>query len=219
MLKDIRKPKLTLYVVTYGRLFAHVSRAISNRHKNIEGQVEAVKQFHKSLADIRGYKVKSRAVYARNKGELEELYQPTHNVCRTCKRELPIGEFQEEGRFTTRTHDNCRRHRVRCSDSDKIRQQWYCHTVRIKRLYPNAENTLTHEGWKAILNASRGRCPYCKKLVGKLKLTLDHKKALAKGGGHTARNTHAVCFRCNNQKNTKSDSEFKAWLRRHKPIG
>jgi 5-methylcytosine-specific restriction endonuclease McrA len=214
MPKGRREPGQSIFVVTQGRQFAFIDRAVCCNYVSVEEQILRVMRSHKRRAVVLGHEIKSsRALYARNKKELEQVCKPTHRVCKTCKKELPIAQFRVEGR-KTRTHDNCRKHRLSCSESDKIRQQWYHHSRVRARQFPEAENTLTLEEWIGILNASRGQCFFCKETVGVTKLTLDHKKALSRGGGNIADNIIAACYQCNARKGTKTPGEFRAWLRR-----
>lgn len=56
------------------------------------------------------------------------------------------------------------------------------------------------------------KCVYCG-CTNVLTLTIDHKKALARGGEDTNDNKQVMCFICNQLKDVLSDSEFKEFMK------
>ena len=53
-----------------------------------------------------------------------------------------------------------------------------------------------------IARRDRWRCKYCRRRLTRKTLTLDHVRAIAKGGNHTKKNTVAACRSCNSSKGT-----------------
>lgn len=56
------------------------------------------------------------------------------------------------------------------------------------------------------------KCVYCK-CENILTLTIDHKKALSRGGEDIDENKQVTCFICNQLKDVMSDKEFKEYMK------
>lgn len=64
-----------------------------------------------------------------------------------------------------------------------------------------AESTLTAVDWEEILLVHGNACAYCHRSFGPaLRPTIDHKKALARGGSGAKENIVPACLRCNHSK-------------------
>lgn len=57
-----------------------------------------------------------------------------------------------------------------------------------------------------VMRANQGGCAYCGSLV---RMELDHKRALARGGLHVLSNLQYLCHDCNAAKGRTSDSEYR----------
>ena len=64
--------------------------------------------------------------------------------------------------------------------------------------------------WLALIAAADGRCTYCGELR---RLTMDHRIPLSRGGGHEIDNVIPACKPCNSRKSTRTEEEFRAFLR------
>lgn len=93
--------------------------------------------------------------------------------------------------------------------ADPVRRDNY-KRVRVARLRA-LPNTLTETEWQEILKAYDNKCAYCNKSHPKLEK--EHKTPVLHGGGRTKENTLPVCPRCNRRKISKTDEEFRAFLK------
>lgn len=75
---------------------------------------------------------------------------------------------------------------------------------RIRRLRQQCDADLTTDQWLHLL-AAAGQCLYC---GAARELTLDHVKALSRGGRHTLTNVAPACAECNGHKGTKTAAEW-----------
>jgi 5-methylcytosine-specific restriction endonuclease McrA len=64
--------------------------------------------------------------------------------------------------------------------------------------------------WLGLVAAAEGRCTYC----GEVRpLTMDHRIPLIRGGRHEIENIIPACKPCNSRKHTRTEEEFRAFLR------
>ncbi len=66
------------------------------------------------------------------------------------------------------------------------------------------EDTLTTQEWSGILAVHNNACAYCRRPFGaELKVTVDHRKPVSKGGPSTKENIVPACLRCNLSKGNR----------------
>jgi 5-methylcytosine-specific restriction endonuclease McrA len=68
------------------------------------------------------------------------------------------------------------------------------------------------EDWQRLIKKYKGRCAYCNELSPSIEA--DHRIPLSRGGRNTIANIVPACRRCNRRKRTKTDTEFRAWLKK-----
>jgi len=101
-------------------------------------------------------------------------------------------------------------------DSEWLRQNGYAAQKAWKARNPRRVNgyvrkrqalvvTTTVElvDYTVVLEKARGHCKICRKPFGRLKVEIDHKVPLARGGTHTYDNLQAVHAVCNRRKGAK----------------
>lgn len=70
-------------------------------------------------------------------------------------------------------------------------------------------DSFSREEWLAVVASWQHRCAYCGR---EAPLTADHGLPLSRGGRNTIDNILPACGRCNSQKNTKTEDEFRLLL-------
>jgi 5-methylcytosine-specific restriction endonuclease McrA len=68
------------------------------------------------------------------------------------------------------------------------------------------------EDWQRLVKKYKGRCAYCGEQSAAIEA--DHRIPLSRGGRNTIANIVPACRRCNRRKRTKTDVEFRAWLKK-----
>lgn len=90
---------------------------------------------------------------------------------------------------------------------EKAREQVHRRLARIKQV----GGSHTAQDLKAIFEAQKGKCAYCKTNLRKLpqrQVHLDHIKSIADGGSNDRGNLQFTCRRCNQKKNRKDPIRF-----------
>jgi 5-methylcytosine-specific restriction endonuclease McrA len=81
----------------------------------------------------------------------------------------------------------------------------------IKREKEKARRLRRTNWWYA--RVQKGECYYCRRLVGRLNLTMDHVVPLIRGGKSRKGNLVAACKECNNKKKYLLPLEWEAYLK------
>lgn len=68
------------------------------------------------------------------------------------------------------------------------------------------------EDWLRLVKKFKGRCAYCNEQSNSIEA--DHRIPLSRGGRNTIANIVPACRRCNRRKRTKTDKEYRAWLKK-----
>ena len=66
----------------------------------------------------------------------------------------------------------------------------------------------------AALRLQGNACYYCGETISIWNAHGEHKTPVARGGQTTATNVVAACARCNREKHSKTETEYRAWRRR-----
>jgi len=78
------------------------------------------------------------------------------------------------------------------------------------------ETAVDPAAWAAIVAAAQGRCAYCGL---EAPLTMDHRIPLSRSGTHEIENLIPACKPCNSRKHTRTEEEFRAYLREERDRG
>ncbi|WP_102108828.1 HNH endonuclease signature motif containing protein [Kandeliimicrobium roseum] len=132
-------------------------------------------------------------------------------VCRDCRRDLPISKFSRAGRKDGFRRPECRQ----------------CQHARSKQINPNyqytegsvaarAAHTMTPGEVSKIktekIRSQNGECVYCTAKITVSTCHLDHRTPLARGGTNERGNLQALCAPCNSEKHSKTHEEYIVWL-------
>lgn len=125
----------------------------------------------------------------------------------TRRLQMEIYRQSPEGREAARRANQsvagrARQHRYFQSEKGKEAMRRKQH---LRRLWKEAEATLTIEEWGEIKDQFHHRCAYCRQ--GK-PLTQDHVIPLSKGGSHTKENVVPACRSCNGRKGNRLVETF-----------
>ena len=77
-------------------------------------------------------------------------------------------------------------------------------------------DSFTTAQWLALLEYHGGRCAYCGSNV---RIEIDHRVPLIRGGTNTIENILPACRSCNRRKNQKTEEEFRALLQQERRQG
>lgn len=80
----------------------------------------------------------------------------------------------------------------------------------LRRRARGAGDLISIPEWEALLARYDYRCAYC---GASGPLEADHRTPLSRGGRHTLENLLPACVRCNRRKHTKTEDEFRRFLR------
>jgi 5-methylcytosine-specific restriction endonuclease McrA len=84
-----------------------------------------------------------------------------------------------------------------------VNKQQYIHRARLRRVrLLNSEGTFTEQDWLQLKEIYNHTCPRCFRQEPEIKLTVDHKVPLTKGGTNYIDNIQPLCFSCNSSKST-----------------
>lgn len=135
-----------------------------------------------------------------------------NKVCRDCKLDLPVDSFSRNGRRDGYRRPECRK----------------CQHLRSSEINPNyqhtkgavdarASHTMSQKDVVSIkqkkLKEQKHTCVYCGTKIGLDSSDLDHKTPLSRGGTDHEENLQALCKKCNKEKHSKTDIEYKAWIK------
>jgi 5-methylcytosine-specific restriction endonuclease McrA len=84
----------------------------------------------------------------------------------------------------------------------------YAHRRRARELAAGV--SWTPEEWSALVGQWAGRCAYCGR--NDVRLTVDHRIPLTKGGSDSIDNVLPACKPCNSRKGTRMELEYRAVL-------
>lgn len=108
-------------------------------------------------------------------------------------------------RATQGARQNARLYRL----ANRERYQVHDHNKRQQRRSRKRGHVSLAE-WRQIKARHGHRCAYCGRAV---KLEMDHRVPLSRGGLHVAANIAPACRSCNATKYTMTDKEFRRFLR------
>jgi len=138
-----------------------------------------------------------------------------NKICRDCGLDLPLDKFSRGGRKDGYRRPECRS----------------CQHIRSKKINPNYQYTTgavaardAHslsatevEKIKKTKLAEQGyRCVYCRTEILTSSSDLDHIIPLSRRGNNNPSNFQALCKKCNKEKHSKTDEEYRAWLKQVK---
>lgn len=83
----------------------------------------------------------------------------------------------------------------------------YYSKIRRARL-KGAAGSFTYREWTELKKKYNNTCPMCKKKEPEIKLTIDHKIPISRGGSNYIENIQPLCERCNSVKNNKTWNEI-----------
>ena len=130
--------------------------------------------------------------------------------CKVCGKEF-VGSGGHSNKFCSQQCywkslkiDPVLYHQNRLSYTRRYRKEhsdWY-RAIKQKRraLEKGAEGSFTAEQWIELVKRHSGKCAICKQIK---KLTIDHIKALTKGGSNYIENIQPLCIGCNSRKKDK----------------
>lgn len=133
-------------------------------------------------------------------------------VCRDCELDLPLDSFSRNGRRDGYRRPECRK----------------CQHLRSREINPNyqhtkgavaarANHTMSENNVVSIkqkkLKEQKHTCVYCGAKISLDSSDLDHKTPLSRGGTDHEENLQALCKKCNKEKHSKTDSEYRAWIK------
>jgi 5-methylcytosine-specific restriction protein A len=85
-------------------------------------------------------------------------------------------------------------------------------TGMLKRERAKARDLRASQWWKRRIE--RGQCHYCRRIVGRTALTMDHVVPLGRGGRSVRGNVVAACKACNDRKKWMLPVEWQEYLDR-----
>lgn len=121
------------------------------------------------------------------------------------------------GETQMRSHLYYQRHPDKVSEANrkyrKNNPRKAAHYVQIRQArLASLPHTLTEKEWIEILERYNHSCAYCGEKV--TPLHREHKLPASRGGGYTKDNIVPACLRCNSRKATRTDEEFKEYLKK-----
>jgi 5-methylcytosine-specific restriction endonuclease McrA len=76
----------------------------------------------------------------------------------------------------------------------------------------NAPGRCTSEQWRKKCAFHGWRCIYCRVAVTPKTATIEHRKPLSRGGSNWPANLAPCCKQCNQSKNCKTETEYRAYI-------
>ena len=138
-----------------------------------------------------------------------------NKICRDCGLDLPLDKFSRGGRKDGYRRPECRS----------------CQHLRSKKINTNyqktkgavaarAAHTLSADMVEKIkrkkLSKQDNMCIYCASTISLTTSDLDHKVPVSRGGTNNESNFQALCKKCNKEKHSKTDEEYRVWLKQVK---
>jgi 5-methylcytosine-specific restriction endonuclease McrA len=159
-------------------------------------------------------RVRNRAWYQRNKEQRHEYY------LRRKAAEPADRRRQRERERTRRRYLSApaawlaRQKEWRQRNPEKARA--YVRSSHSKRRDASKGDSFSTAQWLALLAYHGGRCAYC---GSDIRIEIDHRVPLIRGGTITIENILPACRSCNRRKNRKTEDEFRAMLQRERRQG
>lgn len=204
---DGRRPECRQCVKKYRRAY-YLERQENLRdysndyYKNNREQVaEAAKKY----AAENKHKIRPRFLrwYAANKESLLEKKRQDYR-----KNKEHYSRIARASREKNKAQNAAYRKAYEAANPDIIRFNRMRHEMR-KR---NAAGSCTSNLWRQKCEYHGWRCIYCRALLTRKTVTIEHRKPLSKGGSNWPANLGPCCRQCNQSKNKKSETEFRAYL-------
>lgn len=145
---------------------------------------------------------------------LPDMPHPTGPTmqCRDCGIMKPTSDFSRNGRKDGYRRPECRSCQHKRSKDINPNYQYTPGAIAARK-----NHTLTASDigtLRVYLLCEQGfECPYCGALLDERSAEVDHKKPLSRGGSDEIFNLQVVCRRCNREKHSKTDAEYRAWLK------
>lgn len=132
-------------------------------------------------------------------------------VCRDCGLDLPLDSFSRNGRKDGYRRPECRRCQHLRSKEINPNYQYTKGAIAARESHTMAASDVAEIKAKK-LKLQEYICVYCATEINLNNSDLDHKTPLSRGGMDREENFQALCKRCNKEKHSKTDEEYRAWL-------
>lgn len=123
------------------------------------------------------------------------------SYCKPCQSKIHKDRYYDKEKF----RENTKRYRAENRERH-LAQHRVVQFNRKSKISATTDGTVTDDFLKTLYGTKC--CYYCEKAVPKKDRTADHKKPLARGGKHTAKNLVMACRSCNSSKRDKTEKEF-----------
>lgn len=155
--------------------------------------------------------------YAKNRERLIQKQKERYYKNHKAVLELERGRRKEPAR-KAKAIEYRRTHKERANE---LKRQQRAEHPEIHKRYKqvrrarqrNLPHTLTPQEWLGILKEYENACAYCGK--SDIAFHQEHKIPVAHGGGYVKDNIVPACETCNQRKHTKTDAEFREYLKQH----
>ncbi len=180
-------------------------------HGHIETRSVSTKKCHECNR-LHVVKFKNRDV-DRHKALRRAFYEKNKEKILMEQKEYRIKNADE---YKRKSRESARKYRLEKPELERAKNKRYrerhieetkARASRNKGRRRGAEGKFTVEDIRALFDAQRGKCAYCKTSI-KSGYHIDHIHPIAKGGTNWPKNLQLTCQRCNHVKSAKDPVEF-----------